>query len=79
MHHLITGVANAKTDKENHWLWMKRSDLETERKALTYTAQEQAFRITYVKCRIDNTADNDRRRMYRERGEMVWYILSECP
>ena len=41
-------------------------------------AQEQAIRMNHIKYNIDKTADSPTCRLYKERGETVSHIVSEC-
>ena len=65
-------------DKNNTWRWLQKSDLKGCTEALICSAQEQALRTNYTKCRIDKTIDSPLCRMCGIKHETVYHIVSEC-
>ena len=65
-------------DKNNTWRWLQKSDLKGCTEALICSAQEQALRTNYTKCRIDKTIDSPLCRMCGIKNETVYHIVSEC-
>lgn len=63
---------NAKTDRQDRWLWIGRSNLKLEAEILISAVQELALRTNYMRCRIDNTINNDKCKMCSKRDERVF-------
>ena len=59
---------------EDRWLWLKQGNLKREIDA----AQEQAVRTNVIKAKIDNTQEQSKCRMCREKDETVNHLISEC-
>lgn len=60
------------------WLKRRKALIKIEIEALTCTTREEALRTNNMKGRIDNTTDCDKNRIFSERGEIAWRIVSEC-
>ena len=67
-----------KSDLEQSWTWIWKSDLKVETEALIFAAQEQALRTNYLKFHIDKTGESPPCRMCNEKGESVNHVISEC-
>ena len=67
-----------KSDLEQSWTWIWKSDLKVETEALIFAAQEQVLRTNYLKFHIDKTGESLPCRMCNEKGESVNHVISEC-
>ena len=66
------------TEEKGTWNWLRKADLKVERKAMLYSAQEQALGRNYVKHKIDKTAQSPLCRMCDKKNETISHIVSEC-
>ena len=64
-------------DKNNTWKWMRKSDLKGCTEALICSAPEQSIQTSYIKYKIDKTAESPLCEMRGTRNETISYIVSE--
>ena len=65
-------------DEKEIWNWLRKADLKVEMEAMLYATKKQAIRATYVKCKIDKTAQLLLYRMCDKKSETISHILSKC-
>ena len=65
-------------DKNNTWIWMRKSVLKGCTEALICSGPEQSLRTNYIKYNIDKTGESPLCRMCGSRNETISHIVSEC-
>ena len=65
-------------DLNSTWRWLQKSDLKGCTEALICSAQEEAFRTTYIKFNIGKTSSSAFCRMCSNERETVSLIVSDC-
>ena len=64
------------TDKKETCNWMRKAVLKVETEAMLCTMQEQPIRTSYVKHKIDKTAQLTFYRMCDTKSETIFHIIS---
>ena len=58
-------------------IWLRKESLKKETESLYIAAQNNAIRINYAETRIDNTQENRKSKLRKERDETINHIESE--
>jgi len=67
-----------KVDCDNTWNWLTNGELKKETEGFILAAQDQALRTNAIKARIDNTTEDSKCRLCKEKEETVDHLVSTC-
>ena len=65
------------TDEKETWSWLRKTDLKAEIEAIC-AAQEKTVWTSYVKHKIDKTAQSQLCKMCDKKSETISHIASKC-
>ena len=61
-----------------YWLARKTTSQNRKTESLIKAAENNSIKKNYIKVQIDITQQNSKNRLYEERDETIYYIVSEC-
>ena len=65
-------------DENETWYWLREADLKTETGPMFCVGQEEAIETSYVKYKIDKTAQSTLCTMCDKESKTISHIVSEC-
>ena len=75
LHGRFKRLINISHDKT--WTWLRKGNITRETESFLMAAQNSAIRTNHIKARTDKPQQNSKRRLCRDRDEIINHIISE--